>query len=161
MAATDFVLKIDGVDGESKQDGHESWIDVLSWNWGEHNASTFREGGGGGAGKVSMQDFSFTQKMHKGTVKLMEKCATGEHFPKAEFRARKSGGEAQCFLTLKFTDVMVSSYQTGGQGDDALPMESISFGFAKVEMEYKEQQKDGSLAGPVKAGFNLSTGKKV
>lgn len=161
MAAVDFLLKIEGCDGESKQDGHEDWIDVLSWSWGEMNSSTFKEGGGGGAGKVSMQDFSFTQKMHKGTPKLMEKCATGEHFAKATFEARKAGGGAQKYLELKFTDVMASSYQTGGHGDDPLPLESISLAFGKVELEYKEQKPDGSMGGGIKAGYDLKKGVKV
>lgn len=161
MAAVDFLLKIEGVDGESKQDGHVDWIDVLSWSWGESNASSMKEGGGGGSGKVSMQDFSFTQKMHKGTPKLMEKCATGEHFPKATFEARKAGGSAERYMELKFSDVMVSSYQTGGHGEDAIPIESISLGFSKVELEYKEQKPDGSMGGAVKAGYDLKVGKKV
>jgi type VI secretion system secreted protein Hcp len=161
MAAVDFLLKIEGVDGESKQDGHDKWIDVLSWSWGEHNASAFSTGGGGGAGKVTMQEFSFTQKMHNGSPKLMKQCADGTHFNKAEFRARKTGGGAKCFLTLKFEKVMISSYQTGGQGDDPLPLESISFGFSKIEMEYKEQLDTGELGGPMQGGFDLKKGVAI
>lgn len=161
MAAVDYVLKIDGVDGESKQEGHEGWIDVLSWSWGESNAGAWAEGGGGGAGKVSMQGFSFTQKMHKGTPKLMEYCATGKHFPKANLKARKAGGKTETYLELKFTDVSVTSYQTGGHGDDPVPLESISLGFSKVELEYKEQKADGSMGGAVMAGYDLKVGKAV
>ena len=83
--AVDYILKIDGVDGESTDGKHAKEIDVESWSWGatQTGASASR-GAGGGAGKVSMQDFhvtkkadqvstqsiSFTQKVDKSTPKL-------------------------------------------------------------------------------------------
>ena len=33
-AAVDYFLKIDGVDGESKDPAHRGWLDVESWSWG-------------------------------------------------------------------------------------------------------------------------------
>ena len=60
MAAVDYFLKLDGIQGESKADKHSDEIDVLSFSWGETQSGTFAVGGGGGSGKVSMQDFHFT-----------------------------------------------------------------------------------------------------
>ena len=37
-----------------------------------------RDGGGGGAGKVAMQDFSFTMSVNKASPKLLLACATGQ-----------------------------------------------------------------------------------
>jgi type VI protein secretion system component Hcp len=34
-------------------------------------------------GKVSMQDFHFTQKINKASPNLMQACATGKHLPEA------------------------------------------------------------------------------
>ena len=28
-----MFIKIDGHDGESEDDDHTGWIDILSWNW--------------------------------------------------------------------------------------------------------------------------------
>ena len=41
-------------------------------------------------------------------------CATGQHIKTATLSARKAGKGQQEFLTFKFTDVLVSSYQTSG-----------------------------------------------
>ena len=60
MAAVDYFLKIDGIQGESKADKHKDEIDIQSFSWGATQSGTFAGGGGGGAGKVSMQDFHFT-----------------------------------------------------------------------------------------------------
>jgi len=160
--AVDYFLKIKGIEGECKADKHENEIDVLSFSWGETQTGTHSTGGGGGAGKVSMQDFHFVQKISKASPKLMLACATGEHIPEAILTCQKAGKTQQAFFVLKFTDLLVSSFQTGGssQGDE-IPMEQISMNYAKIEFEYKEQNPDGTLKGPVKAGFDLKKGVKV
>ena len=43
--ATDYFLKLDGIDGESAQKGHENQIDLLSWTWGESNSGSSSDGG--------------------------------------------------------------------------------------------------------------------
>ena len=60
MATVDNFLKIDGVDGESTDDTHKAEIEVLSWTFGGSNAGSFDSNSGGGTGKVSLQDFTFT-----------------------------------------------------------------------------------------------------
>ena len=161
MGAVDVFLKLKGIDGESQDDKHKGEIDVLSWSWGESQTGTHAGGGGGGAGKVSMQDFHFTMQMNKATPKLMLNCATGEHIPDAVLTCRKAGTKQQEFLLIKMIDLLVSSYQTGGGGGDTVPIESIALNFSKIEFEYKEQKKDGTLGGGIKAGYNLKLNKKV
>ncbi len=161
MASVDYFLKLKGIDGESTDSKHKNEIDVESWSWGESNSGTHAGGGGGGAGKVAMQDFHFTMKVNKASPKLLLACATGEHIPDALLTCRKAGKEQQEYLCFKFTDLLVSSYQTGGSFSDVVPSDQISLNFSKVEMEYKPQKADGSLDGSVSAGWDLKTNKKV
>lgn len=160
-AAVDYFLKIDGIEGESADDKHKGEIEILSFSWGESNAGAMAHGSGGGAGKVNMQDFHFTMVMNKASVKLFESCATGQHIKEAVLTARKSGGEQQEYLIVKLTDVLVSSYQTGGSSNDSVPTDSFSLNFSKIEFEYKPQHADGSLDAAVKAGYDLKLNKKV
>jgi type VI secretion system secreted protein Hcp len=162
MAAVDYFLKLEGVEGESKDDKHKNEIDLQSWSWGATNSGTFGSGGGGGAGKVSMQDFHFVMTVNKATPKLMEQCASGQHINEALLTCRKAGTEQQEFLKIKFSDVLVSSYQTGGAGSsDIVPTDQISLNFAKVEFEYHEQKDDGTLGGALKGGWDQKANKKV
>lgn len=162
MAVVDYYLKIDGIDGESKDDKLKDHIEVSSWSWGETNASSGHTGGGHGSGKVVAQDFHFTMLVNKASPKLILACAEGHHIPNAKLIARKAGKGQQDFLTYKFTDVFVSSFQTGGASQgDTVPTEQISLGYVKMEIEYKEQNKDGTLAGPVKCGYDYSAHKKL
>lgn len=152
--AIDFFLKIDGIDGESQDSKHKNEIELLSWSWGASQSGTSGYGGGAGAGRVSLQDLSFTKRTDKASPKLFLACCTGEHIKNALLTARKAGKEQQEYYKLKMTDVLVSNYQTGGSGSDEIPMESISFNCAKVEIEYREQKPDGTLGGTVKAHWD-------
>jgi type VI secretion system secreted protein Hcp len=157
--AVDFFLKIDGIEGESSDSKHKNEIDVLSWSWGASQTGTMSYGGGGGAGKVAMQDFHFTMRMNKATPKLIQAVSGGDHIAKAVFVARKAGKEQQEYLKITFSDVLISSYQTGGSTEE--PVESIALNFSKVEMEYKPQDAQGKLGAAVPFGWNLKENKKV
>ena len=161
MAQVDYFLKINGIDGESTDDKHKNEIDVLSWSWGETNSGAHGFGGGGGAGKVSMQDFNFVMTFNKASPKLFLNCALGTHIPDAALTCRKAGGGQEEYLIIKFTDLLVSSYQTGGSSGDVIPVDQISLNYSKIEFEYKPQTEKGTVSSPVKAGYDLKANKKV
>jgi len=156
MALVDYFLKIDSCDGESKDAKHKDEIQLESWSFGETQKGSFRQGGGGGAGKVEMGDFHFVMTINKASSVLFQKCANGEHIKSACLTVRKAGKDQQEFLKWTFTDLLVSSYQTSGSGsDDLLPMDQISLNFAKVQIDYKEQNLDGTLAGAITKWYDL------
>jgi len=162
MAAVDYYLKIDGIPGESLDKKHPNEIHLESWSWGEAQHGTSSHGGGAGAGKVQMQDFHFVMKVNKASPKLMLACANGEHISKAVLTCRKAGKDQQEFLKYTFTDLLISSYQTGGSGHgDVVPTDQISFNFAKIETEYKPQKHDGTLDSAVTAGWDLKQNVKT
>jgi type VI secretion system secreted protein Hcp len=162
MAVVDYFIKIDGIEGESQDAKHKGEIDLESWSWGESQSGTHSGQGGGGAGKVSMQDFHFVMKVNKSSPKVMLACASGQHIPKAVLTCRKAGTDQQEFLKITMSDLLVSSYQTGGSGhSDIVPTDQVSLNYSKIEFEYKEQKPDGTLGGSVKAGWNLKENKKV
>jgi type VI secretion system secreted protein Hcp len=158
--AVDYFLKIDGVVGESQDDKHKNEIEVLSWSWGEAQAAS--GGGGGGAGKVHMQDFHFTARVSKASPKLLLACASGQHLAKAQLTCRTAGKAQQEFLKLTFTDVLVSSFQIGGSASsDIAPLDQVSLGYGKVEVEYREQKANGTLGAAIKAGWDVKKSKQL
>ncbi len=155
--AVDYFLKIDGIDGESQDSKHKDEIHLESWSWGETQSGSSAQDSGLGSGKVNMQDFHFTMKCNKASPKLFIACANGDHIKKAVLTCRKAGKTQQEFLFYTFNDLLISSYQTGGNANDVIPTEQISFNFTKVVMEYKPQKQDGSLDAGIKKGWNLKT----
>lgn len=159
--AVDYFLKITGIEGESKDSKHGSEIDILSFSWGESNQGSMSYGGGGGAGKVSMQDFHFVMKLNKASPKLLLACATGEHIKEATLTARKAGKTQVEYLKIIMADLLVSSYQTGGSGGDEVPLDQIALNFSKINIEYKQQDEKGAVGQPVKVGYDLKANKSL
>ncbi len=157
--AVDYFLKIKDIPGESQDDNHMDEIDLESWSWSESNSGSHAGGGGGGAGKVNMTDFSFAMRINKASPKLFLACARGDHIADAVLTCRKAGKEGQEYLKIKFSELLISNYQTGGGGGDEVPIEQITFNFAKIEFSYAPQKADGSLDSPVVHNYDLKKNK--
>ena len=156
--AVDYFLKIDGIDGESTDAKHKDEVEVLSWSWGE-SAPVGQPGGGAGSGKVQVQDLSFNARISKASPALLLACASGKHLKSAVLTARTAGKEQQEFLSFSLSDLLVSSYQTGGSEGLEVLMDSVSLNFAKIQVEYKQLKPDGTLGGSVKAGWDVKQNK--
>jgi len=141
--AVDMFMKLNGIDGESKDDSHSGEIDVLSWSWGMTQSGTMHLGGGGGSGKVNVQDVSFTKYVDKASAPLMLHCCNGKHIPDGTLVVRKAGENPVEYLKIKMNDIIVTSVSTGGSGGEDRLTENVTLNFAKVEVKYQEQGKDG------------------
>jgi type VI secretion system secreted protein Hcp len=161
MASVDYFMKLDGIKGESNDSKHKDEIEVLSWSWGATQQGASARGGGGGAGKVSMQDLHITKNVDKATAPLMLACASGQHIKSMDLVCRKAGTDQQEYLKIKLTDVLISSFQTGGSAGDVVPIDQVAMNFSKIEMEYKAQKADGTLDAPTKAGWDLKGNVKI
>jgi type VI secretion system secreted protein Hcp len=150
----DYFLKIDGVAGESRDFKHKDEIDILSFSWGASQP------GRGGAPKVQMEDMKFVMRVNKASPKLMLHCATGEHIKGAILTVRKAGKDQQEYLKWTLTDVLVSSYKTGGS-QGTIPADEFALDFGRIDVEYKEQRPDGSLGGSTRFGFDLKANKAL
>lgn len=157
----DYFLKIAGIQGSASDEQHKNDIELLSWSFGASQQGTFATGGpGGGAGRVSMQDFNFTMHVDQAAPKLLLACANGEHISSAVLSARKAGKGQQEYMKVTLSNVMVSGFNILGDGS-VLPVAQVTLNFAKIEVEYKEQKTDGSLGGVTKIGYDLQKNQQV
>jgi len=157
--AVDMFLKLDGIDGESKDDKHKNEIDVLAWSWGMTQSGSFHVGGGGGAGKVNIQDISVTKYIDKSSSVLMLDCCNGDHIANATLTVRKAGKSPLEYLTIKMTKVLVTSVSTGGSGGEDRLTENVTLNFAKVECTYKEQDDKGAEANAKTLTWDIEANK--
>lgn len=142
--AVDMFLDITEAPGESKGKGFVGKIDVLAWSWGMSQSGTTHNGTGGGAGKVNMQDFSFTKHIDKASPKLSLMCANGMHLKKAILTVQKAGTTPVPYLKITFEEFIISSVSTGGSGGEDRLTENVSINFAKLDYEYTPQKDDGT-----------------
>jgi type VI secretion system secreted protein Hcp len=145
-AAVDMFIKIGDIKGESQAQNHKDEIDVLAWSWGMSNSGTTHEGGGGGAGKANVQDFSFTKFTDLSSTEFMLRTLNGDPIPMVELIVEKpTGGDKPYeFLRITFENVLVTSVSTGGSGGEDRLTENVSLNFQKVKVEYTPQKADGS-----------------
>ncbi len=144
--AVDMFLKLGDIAGESKDKSHLGEIDVLAWSWGASNSGTFHVGGGGGAGKAMVQDLSITKWVDLASTEIFLATCNGKHFPEATLVVRKAGETPLEYLIIKMTEVLVTSYSTGGSGGEDRLTENVTLNFAKVQLSYKEQAPKGAQA---------------
>ena len=160
--AVDIFLPLDKIKGESVDDKFAGEIDVLQWSWGMSQSGTTHLGPGGGAGKVNVRDMTLTKYVDMATHELLKACASGTHIANGFLVVRKAGNVPLEYFRIDMTDIMVSSYETGGSGDgqDRI-METVSLNFAKYEVTYSSQKADGSKGPEGKAGFDIAKNGKV
>ena len=142
--AVDMFLKIDTVNGESRDKVHTKEIDVLAWSWGMSNSGSAHVGGGAGSGKVSVQDLSFTKYVDAATPFLALACCNGKHFGTATLVVRKAGEKPVEYITITMGEVLVTSVSTGGSGGEDRLTENVSLNFADVTLEYLPQDAKGA-----------------
>ena len=168
---SDFFMKFGDIKGESLDNKHKGEINVLAWSFGavQPGASAI-SGQGAGVGKVQFRDFHITKYVDSASPKLMLACASGQHFPEITFTARRAGGTQAEYLKIKMTNVVISSYETSSHTDGAgaadtqlkyqLPVDSVTINYAKIDVNYKAQNPDGTEGANTQAGWDLQANQK-
>lgn len=158
--AVDTFVKIDGINGESKDAKHKDEIQVESYSWGVSQMGTMSHGSGGGAGKANFADFNFTHTVDAASANLAQFCASGKHIPWVTVTNRKAGDTPLEYLIFKMTDVLITGVQMSGHRE--IPMESVSMNYSKIEYKYFKQSAKGAAdGGPINFGWNVKENVKV
>jgi type VI secretion system secreted protein Hcp len=159
-AVVENFLKIEGIAGESQDTVHKGEIDVENWTFGGMQAGIDVPSKTSASSRPQIQPFQFTMKVNRASALLFQVMVTGQHIQKATLTCRKAGKAQNEFLKVTFYDVLVSGLKsTGSSVSDNIPIDQVSLNFARIEIEYREQRPDGTAANPVKAIYDLRTGK--
>jgi type VI secretion system secreted protein Hcp len=160
----DAFLKIDGIPGESTDDKHKDWIEILSFDFGmiQPSSATDSSAGGGTTERVDVEDMDLVKHLDKASPKLYELCCNGKHLKDATLELCRAGGDKTKYLEVKMEQVVISSARPSGksEGSDGFPTEKISLNFGKVKWTYTQQKRaDGSGGGNVAGGGDLTANK--
>src|SRR5258707_3118091 len=153
-----YLLKIDGVTGDSTIDGYEGYFTVDEFTFNE--LTRLANGGGGAAtGKAQFDPLMVDLAgLSRGLVALLKYAATGKHIPSVELVGLQSAGEGQLQkvydLTLK--NVTVAGYAADGGHDTA-----VAFDYTRLTETIKGQNPDGSLNAGQTVSANLANGSSV
>jgi type VI secretion system secreted protein Hcp len=151
-----MFLKFEKINGESTDKTYANTIDILSWSWGASQSGTTHMGPGAGAGKVDVQDITFSKYVDRSSPTLLNACFTGDHIPTATFIARKAGGAAVEYIKIVMTQVLVSSVSTGGSGGEERLTETVTLNFASFALDYTPQDAKGAAQAKVPFAWDIA-----
>jgi len=147
--ASDFYLKLDGIEGESRDLIHKGEIELESWQFGVSNDGSRHGLSGGGTGKAHVQDITFSKYNDKASPNLFGFCVNHKDIPNAVISCYKAAGDQRVkYLEIKMTEVIITSCQQSA-GSGGIPMESGSLNFAGITYIYTMQATDQAAGGPV------------
>ncbi len=137
-------LKIEGIKGESTDKWHKDQISVDSFSMGAHSS-----GGGGGAGKTTIQSFTITKSIDKSSPLLFLGESSGKNYKEMVLSfERKAGGKEADYLKFTFNNVMISAI-TDGTSQKQMPEEQVTFNFQKCKETFIPVSSSGKLGSPV------------
>ena len=114
-----------------------------------------------GSGKVNVQDLSLTKYIDVVVARISCcRCCNGKHIPKAQLTVRKAGENALEYLIIKFEDILIASVSTGGSGGEDRLTENVTLNFAKVDVEYTQQDAKGGAGAKPKMGWDIPANAK-
>jgi type VI secretion system secreted protein Hcp len=158
--STHAYLHAEPIKGESTDDKHKDWIEVLSFSHGVSQPVSGPSGTGGrAAARADFSQFNVTKMVDKASVDLNLYCAQGKHIAKLELDVCQDTGEQVCIWKYELENCMVSSVQVSGGGSER-PVENVSFVYDIISWTYNAVNNDGSAgdkAGPKK--WNLQSNK--
>src|SRR4051794_30618388 len=152
----DYFLRIDGMPGESLDERHADWIDLLTFSWGvSSSVNPLVTAPGPVAARSTPADFAFVARTSRASPRLFLACARGTKINNVVLEVVKPGPAQVVFLKVLLQDVRVASFNEA-PGDDGLPLDVVRLRYVKLTNTYVPQLPDGRPGTPVVAGFDFA-----
>lgn len=150
MASTNYILKIESIRGETKRDGKDDLIEVLSFEYGI-SAGHFQ--GEGSSKRRKYTNIRFRKLVDRSSVVIQQMLATNSKIRQATLTLSKAGGDELIFYKVVLKDAYIVSYKVHGEdfSDEfrALPKDEFEISFRRIEIEYEQQNNRGLKEGHV------------
>lgn len=161
--ASDVYLQIEGIKGESNDDKHKDWIELVGVNWGvvQPASSTLSTSGGHTIGRAEFNPVSCAKLVDLSSPKLMELVAMGKTIPKARLSfVRADGSGSIRYYELELVNVLVSSNGKSFAGGGLLH-ENFELRYTSIKERYTQQKIAGGTGGNTASGWDLATNKQA
>lgn len=159
-----IYMKYDGIDGESKAEGFEKFIELESFEFGVGRRIGSARGGSTREGTDASFSEAVVRKRTDGTsVKFFEAAVIGKLNKVVDIKFVRTGStspEAYVYFKLEDTGVAGQSFKAAGGSGDNRPTETLHLNFTKITLEYNPIGDDLS-GNPSKWGYDMQTSKAV
>lgn len=159
-----IFAKYDGIDGESKDDGHPKWVTISSLDWDVHRAEGANSGASRRRGRAIVEDMALMMDYDKASPKLLEKALTGAVIPNLTIELTAThGGQRATYLKYEMKNVMITSHQFSASGtdEDGPAIVMVEQDFDEIQVTYTEFSDDGSALGNVETSWKRDREEKT
>jgi type VI secretion system secreted protein Hcp len=161
----DAFLKIEGVDGESTDEKHAGWIEIVRFGIGvrQEVSATASSSGGASAERTDFSNFRIRKRLDKSSPKLALACAAGTHIKKIVVELCRAGTDKQPYMVYTMKNCIINRVTTTS-GDDVggFPAETIRINFGRIEYRYIQiNRKNGVPMGNVAGGWDLQRNCRI
>ncbi|MBC9820547.1 type VI secretion system tube protein Hcp [Terrabacter sp. MAHUQ-38] len=156
VGSGDYFLQLDPILGDSVDDEHRRWIDVMSFSWGASNASSV-SGSGWSASKSTISGLSLMAETGSASPQLFLRTMNGKRLATGVLQGVTSGEARTKFLEIELRDVAVTSYQTSASEGGGSPTDSFSLAFAIIKYSIFLQSATGGVGETISATWNVRT----
>ena len=161
--ASDVYLQIEGIKGESNDEKHKDWIELIGVDWGvaQPTSCTVSTSGGHTVGRAEFTPISCAKLVDLCSPKLMELVATGKTIPKARLSfVRADGSGSIRYYEIELDNVIVARNIKSFAGAGLLH-ESFELHYTKIKERYTQQKIGGGTGGNTASGWDLATNKQA
>ena len=137
FAALDMFLKLDGIPGESADELHKGWIDVLSFSWGLATPEDSR------SGRAVFGPLSYTQLLDAAVPATFLAAASAEVISQARLDFVRPGEDRTAFFQMDFNEVRITSLNMTGNVHSDRPEVAVKAMYQKVTMRYTPRDENG------------------
>lgn len=159
ITAIDAYLLIDGIKGESQDEGHKGWIELLSLDFGvnQPRSATTSTGGGHTAERAELDDILVSKLADLSTPILLQCCAMGKTIPKAKIEVMRADGNGKPvkYFEINLQNVLIGMVKPGLRQGGTMK-ENICLKFSKVTWKYTQQMIGGGSGGNTAGGWDLA-----
>lgn len=164
--AFDAFVQISGIEGESTDEKHQGWIEIIRFGVGVNQtvSTTASSCGGACAERADFEDFIFRKLIDKASPRMAQACAAGTHIDKIVIKVCRAGTEKVTFMTYTLKNCLIRSVATNSGSDVGykFPAETVKINYGTIEWRYTLQKRQGgAAAGNVVCGWNLQRNCKM
>lgn len=144
VAIDPAYVKFEGIDGESQDDRHRDWINLLSFGQGQYIPPSSVGPGATGAQAI-FEEVILTKELDKASPKLAEAVCKGTRFPRVEIDLTRpmSDGTTSTYYMCELEGVVITSYHIDASMEKPVPTEQLSLNFEKIQVTYTKTDPTG------------------
>ena len=123
-----------------------SGFEIQAWDWEVEAESSWTKGGGASVGKPNPGKMNIQHYFNTSSTVMLGFICTGKGFPKGEIQVMKTTGKGvpETYLTITLEGVFITKV-SNALSESGFVNQQVEFVFRTIKIDYKPQNKDGSL----------------